>query len=73
MFITSRDIYDARFSNDAKVADMIVNDKWIWPEDWWIKFPILNFLSSLRIMIKWYGWIVIIRNPNFLLGVFGRA
>lgn len=42
MFITSRDIYDARFSNDAKVADMVVDGRWIWPDDWWIKFPILN-------------------------------
>ncbi|GKE15495.1 hypothetical protein Tco_1423072 [Tanacetum coccineum] len=29
-FISRRDIYDARFDNNAIVADMIVNNHWIW-------------------------------------------
>ncbi|GKF43855.1 hypothetical protein Tco_0130407, partial [Tanacetum coccineum] len=40
--ISKRDIYDARFSNNAVVADMIKDGEWIWPKEWWIKFPILK-------------------------------
>ncbi|GKA78860.1 hypothetical protein Tco_0785397 [Tanacetum coccineum] len=40
-FISDRDIYDARFCKDACVVDMIKEGNWIWPKDWWSKFPML--------------------------------
>ncbi|GJY36782.1 hypothetical protein Tco_0422160 [Tanacetum coccineum] len=32
--ITNRAIYDARFKNNAKVAEMIVDGRWIWSNEW---------------------------------------
>lgn len=37
--LTRRGLYDARLPDYARVADMIRNDQWIWPRDWYHKFP----------------------------------
>ncbi|GJT52831.1 RNA-directed DNA polymerase, eukaryota, reverse transcriptase zinc-binding domain protein [Tanacetum coccineum] len=31
-FVTQKDIHDARMDEDCSVADMIDNNKWVWPE-----------------------------------------
>ncbi|GKB02678.1 probable L-cysteine desulfhydrase, chloroplastic [Tanacetum coccineum] len=41
-FINKRDIYDARLKDNSCVADMIKDGSWIWPNDWYDKFPILK-------------------------------
>ncbi|GKD28083.1 hypothetical protein Tco_1234297 [Tanacetum coccineum] len=49
-FISQRDIYDARLSLDAKISEMINENRWIWPNEWLSKFPgLLNLsVSSLN-------------------------
>ncbi|GJV83389.1 NRT1/ PTR family protein 6.4 [Tanacetum coccineum] len=37
-----RDIYTAGFTNNTAVADCVQNNNWSWPEDWFIKYPILS-------------------------------
>ncbi|GKC32728.1 RNA-directed DNA polymerase, eukaryota, reverse transcriptase zinc-binding domain protein [Tanacetum coccineum] len=36
------DLYDARLADDAKVADLIHNDRWNWPDEWMEDFPDLQ-------------------------------
>ncbi|GJW42633.1 hypothetical protein Tco_0071432 [Tanacetum coccineum] len=42
--ISSRDIHGAGFNLSSKVNDLIVNNSWIWPIDWLVKYPVLNFI-----------------------------
>ncbi|GJW82255.1 hypothetical protein Tco_0146230 [Tanacetum coccineum] len=44
-FVTDRDLYNARLSKKTYVADMIKEGKWMWPEDWINKYPILNNIN----------------------------
>nr|GEV26914.1 hypothetical protein [Tanacetum cinerariifolium] len=37
--ILLRKIYEARLPIDTKVADMIHNQKWVWPYEWTTEFP----------------------------------
>ncbi|GJW88424.1 RNA-directed DNA polymerase, eukaryota, reverse transcriptase zinc-binding domain protein [Tanacetum coccineum] len=37
--ISTRDIYDARFDQNATIADMVVDGKWLWKNEWASKFP----------------------------------
>nr|GEV15528.1 hypothetical protein [Tanacetum cinerariifolium] len=39
--ISNRDIYSAGFRLDAKVADLIHQDEWVWPGTWYVKYPLL--------------------------------
>ncbi|GKF40585.1 hypothetical protein Tco_0123927 [Tanacetum coccineum] len=41
-FLSRRDICTAGFSNDVTIAECVQNNCWSWPEDWFIKYPILN-------------------------------
>ncbi|GJY05164.1 RNA-directed DNA polymerase, eukaryota, reverse transcriptase zinc-binding domain protein [Tanacetum coccineum] len=56
-FIWNQESYNARFNKGACIADMIQDGKWIWPDDWWSKFPILkqikNRLQTQDRMAKW--------------------
>ncbi|GKE43690.1 hypothetical protein Tco_1470974 [Tanacetum coccineum] len=38
-FISQRNIYDARLSMDVKVSEMIKDNKWLWPDEWFSIFP----------------------------------
>ncbi|GJY99208.1 hypothetical protein Tco_0516638 [Tanacetum coccineum] len=38
-FFTKRDIYEARIEDDAKIADLIYNSRWKWPEEWATDHP----------------------------------
>nr|GEW87267.1 hypothetical protein [Tanacetum cinerariifolium] len=40
------DLYDARLALDAKVADIIINNKWNWPDGWVEYFPDLNQIPN---------------------------
>ncbi|GKA87050.1 hypothetical protein Tco_0808761 [Tanacetum coccineum] len=40
--LSRRDIYTAGFTNNTAVADCVQNNNWSWPEDWFIKYPILS-------------------------------
>nr|GEV91106.1 hypothetical protein [Tanacetum cinerariifolium] len=40
--ISSRDITRAGFKHASKVRDRIQDGLWIWPNDWLVKYPILN-------------------------------
>nr|GFB90390.1 hypothetical protein [Tanacetum cinerariifolium] len=48
-FIPDREIYNARFNKGACTADMIQDGKWIWRDDWWSKFPILEQIKVLAL------------------------
>nr|GEV71134.1 hypothetical protein [Tanacetum cinerariifolium] len=39
--ISNRDIYSAGFRLDAKVADLIQQDEWVWLGTWYVKYPLL--------------------------------
>nr|GEV69605.1 putative ribonuclease H-like domain-containing protein [Tanacetum cinerariifolium] len=39
--ISNRDIYSVGFHLDAKVADLIHQDEWVWPGTWYVKYPLL--------------------------------
>nr|GEX14277.1 hypothetical protein [Tanacetum cinerariifolium]GFA60145.1 hypothetical protein [Tanacetum cinerariifolium] len=40
--ISSRDIARAGFNHASKVRDCIQDGLWIWPNDWLVKYPMLN-------------------------------
>ncbi|GJY19324.1 reverse transcriptase domain, reverse transcriptase zinc-binding domain protein [Tanacetum coccineum] len=40
-FVSNRDIYEAGLLNSAKVNDVILNDNWLWPNEWQLKFPMV--------------------------------
>ncbi|GJZ02027.1 RNA-directed DNA polymerase, eukaryota, reverse transcriptase zinc-binding domain protein [Tanacetum coccineum] len=40
--VSNRDLFDARLALDAKVADIIINNKWNWTEEWVEDFRELN-------------------------------
>ena len=39
-FITTRDIYEARFSNDCSIASLIQSHNWKMHMEWMSKYPI---------------------------------
>ncbi|GJT98779.1 RNA-directed DNA polymerase, eukaryota, reverse transcriptase zinc-binding domain protein [Tanacetum coccineum] len=43
--ITYRDLYDERLDRGLKVSDLIDNDGWKWPNDWYGKFPMITSLN----------------------------
>ncbi|GJT95362.1 RNA-directed DNA polymerase, eukaryota, reverse transcriptase zinc-binding domain protein [Tanacetum coccineum] len=57
--VCKRDIYDARIKDTMKVADMMVDNNWNWPEGWLSKFPLLssvnppNSLNDKEDQIMW--------------------
>nr|GEW59077.1 retrovirus-related Pol polyprotein from transposon TNT 1-94 [Tanacetum cinerariifolium] len=44
--ISSRDITRAGFNHASKVRDCIQDGLWIWPNDWLVKYPILNSIPT---------------------------
>ncbi|GJY81765.1 RNA-directed DNA polymerase, eukaryota, reverse transcriptase zinc-binding domain protein [Tanacetum coccineum] len=40
--VTTRSIHNARLPDHMTVSEMIVNDKWCWPEDWVDKYLVLT-------------------------------
>ncbi|GJS20998.1 RNA-directed DNA polymerase, eukaryota, reverse transcriptase zinc-binding domain protein [Tanacetum coccineum] len=57
-FIWNQESYNARFNKGACIADMIQDGKWIWPDDWWSKFPILKqikvpSLNNEKDFVRW--------------------
>ncbi|GJZ70423.1 hypothetical protein Tco_0633973 [Tanacetum coccineum] len=57
-FITNMDLYDARFSNEACLADIINNGRWTWPAEWENDFPELKqinvpILTQSNDVVKW--------------------
>ncbi|GKE66846.1 RNA-directed DNA polymerase, eukaryota, reverse transcriptase zinc-binding domain protein, partial [Tanacetum coccineum] len=38
----TREIYDARLSNNCTVADIVQDGSWVWPNEWLDKFPRLR-------------------------------
>nr|GEV22089.1 hypothetical protein [Tanacetum cinerariifolium] len=44
--ISSHDIIRAGFSHASKVRDCIQDGLWIWPNDWLVKYPILNSIPT---------------------------
>ncbi|GKB04035.1 RNA-directed DNA polymerase, eukaryota, reverse transcriptase zinc-binding domain protein [Tanacetum coccineum] len=57
--VNARNIYNERLSDNLKVADLIVDNKWNWPSGLEVKFPILKKLEVPKIKsnkedgIKW--------------------
>ncbi|GJT42556.1 hypothetical protein Tco_0951271 [Tanacetum coccineum] len=43
--ISKRDIYEARLQDEARVADIINNGQWMWPDGWMNRYPILATLN----------------------------
>lgn len=58
-FISNKSIYDARISCNASIADMIEENSWCWPNEWYHKFPILNQIQVPNLVaansdtVKW--------------------
>ncbi|GKA69772.1 hypothetical protein Tco_0775836 [Tanacetum coccineum] len=55
---TNMDLYDARFSNEACLADIINNGRWTWPAEWENDFPELKqinvpILTQSNDVVKW--------------------
>nr|GFA02156.1 RNA-directed DNA polymerase, eukaryota, reverse transcriptase zinc-binding domain protein [Tanacetum cinerariifolium] len=44
--ISRRDIYDARLDDNARVADMVNNNNWVWPDGWKERYAILRNLDG---------------------------
>ncbi|GJT93774.1 hypothetical protein Tco_1082619 [Tanacetum coccineum] len=51
-FISKRDIYEAGLSLSCKVADIVRNGEWIWPNSWYVKFLFLTHLPPLQFRDK---------------------
>lgn len=49
-FITRRDIYDARFKEDATVSELVCNGIRLWPDDWIARFPLLNSIQTHKLI-----------------------
>ncbi|GJU98053.1 RNA-directed DNA polymerase, eukaryota, reverse transcriptase zinc-binding domain protein [Tanacetum coccineum] len=58
-FVTNKEIYDARMDENCSVADMIMDNEWVWPNNWVrnftqlknLKVPLLN--SNHEDSVKW--------------------
>ncbi|GJW63724.1 hypothetical protein Tco_0115608 [Tanacetum coccineum] len=48
-FISTRDIHAARFNENDKVADLIEEGRWQWPNDWYNKFPMLKEIEAPKL------------------------
>ncbi|GJR98403.1 hypothetical protein Tco_0270577 [Tanacetum coccineum] len=78
-FIPRRDRYKERYSDNENVADMINNGVWIWPVNWFNKYPklcniVIPILSNGvndKIMLKKWSGIMLFGlvkfNPDMLL------
>ncbi|GJT51140.1 RNA-directed DNA polymerase, eukaryota, reverse transcriptase zinc-binding domain protein [Tanacetum coccineum] len=58
IFISNRDLYDARLSNKACLADVISNGKWSWPIEWESEFLDLQQIAVPKLnqskdAVKW--------------------
>ncbi|GJV44559.1 RNA-directed DNA polymerase, eukaryota, reverse transcriptase zinc-binding domain protein, partial [Tanacetum coccineum] len=40
--VSYRSIYDARLKPNATISEMIVDGNWIWPREWYDKYPVLR-------------------------------
>ncbi|GJR29867.1 hypothetical protein Tco_1106099 [Tanacetum coccineum] len=45
-FVTNKEIYDARMDENSCVADMIMENEWVWPKNWARKFTQLEKLKD---------------------------
>ncbi|GJT07883.1 RNA-directed DNA polymerase, eukaryota, reverse transcriptase zinc-binding domain protein [Tanacetum coccineum] len=52
-YISMRDIYDARLADYATVAEMTSNGRWKWPEEWLLKFPMLQQCIPSHAFVAW--------------------
>ena len=53
-FNSKRDIYDARLCDNDKVADLLENGEWRWPDEWYVKFPELYLFNIPTITDEHY-------------------
>ncbi|PWA83708.1 reverse transcriptase zinc-binding domain-containing protein [Artemisia annua] len=57
--VPMKSIFDARLKNEYTVADMVENNSWIWPQDWYARFPMLSqvqvptFDANIPDTVKW--------------------
>lgn len=58
-FISKRDIYESDMNLTSKVADVVINGEWSWPEEWRDRFPVLFntppplLISNRKDMVLW--------------------
>ncbi|GJW36209.1 RNA-directed DNA polymerase, eukaryota, reverse transcriptase zinc-binding domain protein, partial [Tanacetum coccineum] len=52
--VSYRSIYDARFKPNATVAELIEDGHWIWPNEWYDKYPVLKDIQcpSINVSMK---------------------
>ncbi|GKE24804.1 RNA-directed DNA polymerase, eukaryota, reverse transcriptase zinc-binding domain protein [Tanacetum coccineum] len=50
--VSYRSIYDGRFKPNATVAELIEDGHWIWPNEWYDKYPVLNDIQCLSINVS---------------------
>ncbi|GJT33963.1 hypothetical protein Tco_0924382 [Tanacetum coccineum] len=52
-------MYNARLRDDCSVSDMICNNKWKWPSEWYESFPEITHIPILQLLngnedrVKW--------------------
>ncbi|GKA66743.1 putative RNA-directed DNA polymerase, partial [Tanacetum coccineum] len=56
--VTTRDIFRAGFDLSTKVNELIVNGSWAWPQEWYLKYPMLclivpSIISSSCDKLEW--------------------
>lgn len=44
--VTRRNVYNSRLKNNMNVSDMVIDNRWNWPEDWLELFPIFNSIPA---------------------------
>nr|GEU38996.1 hypothetical protein [Tanacetum cinerariifolium] len=49
--ISNRDIYKEGFNHRMKLDDMISNGVFLWPNEWYVKYPLVNTLAPPAIVL----------------------
>ena len=50
--ISTRSIHNARLSENMTVNEMIYNNQWRWPNEWYAQYPLLNNLRVPQLVNK---------------------
>ncbi|GKC00793.1 hypothetical protein Tco_0986929 [Tanacetum coccineum] len=41
-FIPKREVYELILKDDITIVEMVENGTWKWPQEWYVRFPVLN-------------------------------
>ena len=43
--VSKRSIYEARLKDQMSVSDMVINNRWRWPEEWMEQYLVLGSIA----------------------------